>query len=115
MGEQNSATDISMQMLIKRQIEFSVKTFGPPNNNVWGIIDHICKEIDEVLLTEGKDLEEWIDIIILAIDGAWRAGFTPEQIVQALVDKQDKNERRKWPDWRTAEPGKAIEHIKTTS
>jgi hypothetical protein len=27
-----------------------------------------------------------------------------------LVDKQDKNERRTWPDWRTAPADRAIEH-----
>lgn len=41
-----------------------------------------------------------------------RAGYTPEQIVAALVAKQEKNESRQWPDWRTAEPGKAIEHLR---
>ncbi|MGB0131183.1 dATP/dGTP pyrophosphohydrolase domain-containing protein [Chlorobium sp.] len=84
--------------IIERQIEFSV--------------NHICKEIDEVAATEGKDLSEWVDIIILALDGAWRAGFTPKQIVDGLIRKQGINELRTWPDWRTAEPGKAIEHIR---
>ena len=109
---EESRSKQSLQELIERQRDFSIKTFGPPNNNTCGIIDHICKEIDEVAATEGKDLSEWIDIVILALDGAWRAGFTPEQIVQGLLDKQAKNESRRWPDWRTAEPGKAIEHIR---
>lgn len=96
---------------IKRQIEFSKKTYGPGNR--WdGVTDHIEKELYEIRVAEGSDLVEWIDVIILAIDGAWRAGFQPEEIVAALVAKQTKNESRKWPDWRTAEPGKAIEHIR---
>lgn len=49
--------------------------------------------------------------VLLGLVWAWRMGATPEQIISALVDKQTKNEKRKWPDWRTAEPGKAIEHI----
>jgi hypothetical protein len=31
----------------------------------------------------------------------------------ALKAKQTKNENREWPDWRTAAPGKAIEHIRS--
>lgn len=51
----------------------------------------------------------------LAFDGAWRSGHTPEQIVAAIEAKQTKNEGRTWPDWRTAEPGKAIEHVRETA
>src|SRR5690606_18447531 len=58
------------------------------------------------------DPEEWIDIAILALDGAWRSGLSPRGIIDALVSKQGKNERRAWPDWRTADPEKAIEHVR---
>lgn len=96
---------------ICRQIEWSLKTFGPGPRSV-GIVDHIQKELKEIAETDGKDLSEWIDVIILAIDGATREGFTPEQIEDALHAKQVVNEQRQWPDWRDAEPGKAIEHIR---
>ena len=56
------------------------------------------------------DLKEWVDVIILGMDGAWRSGATPEQIVEAIVAKQTKNEGRTWPDWRTAPPDTAIDH-----
>jgi hypothetical protein len=56
------------------------------------------------------DLKEWIDVTILALDGAWRSGASPAEIVAAIVAKQTKNEGRVWPDWRTADPNKAIEH-----
>jgi len=75
------------------------------------VIDHIRKELVEIE-ADPRDLEEWIDVVTLAFDGAWRAGYTLEEIVLAYQAKQKKNENRKWPDWRTAEPGKAIEHIK---
>ena len=55
---------------------------------------------------------KWIDVIILAIDGAWRSGHTSAEIIKALREKQAVNASRKWPDWKTAEPGKAIEHIR---
>jgi hypothetical protein len=58
------------------------------------------------------DMSEWADIIILGIDGAFRAGYSPGEIVSGIRNKFDRNQRRIWPDWRKAEPGKAIEHIK---
>lgn len=95
---------------LERQIAFSERTFGPPSG-VAGVIDHIRKELVEVETAEpGDDLPEWIDVIILALDGAWRSGASPDMIIAALEAKQLKNERRTWPDWKTAEPGKAIEH-----
>src|SRR5574343_921047 len=95
---------------LNRQIVFSVKTFGP-HNNVEGILHHISKEIEEIR-ENPQDLEEWIDILILAFDGALRQGHSPDALIKMLEFKLDKNMNRKWPDWKTAEPGKAIEHIK---
>ena len=95
------------------QREWSEKTFGPGERTV-GIVDHIKKELKEIE-ADPLDLAEWIDVIILALDGAWRAGHSPEEIAQCLSDKQAKNRARKWPDWRTAEEGKAIEHIREQS
>ena len=96
---------------LHRQIAFSESTFGPGERTV-GVVDHIAKELIEVV-DGGGELEEWVDVIILALDGEWRSGHTPEQIAAAIVAKQTKNEGRTWPDWRTAEPGKAIEHVRT--
>ena len=93
---------------LRRQRVFSEKTFGPGTRAV-GIVDHIRKELAEVESDPG-DLKEWIDIVTLALDGAWRAGFMPEEIVAQLDATLVRNEARKWPDWRTADPGKAIEH-----
>ena len=96
---------------IRRQQIFSKKTFGPYTRpgRAAGVIDHIAKELCEVR-DNPADLSEWIDIIILALDGAGTQGYTPEQIAAALEAKQTKNEGRVWPDWRTVKPGIAIEH-----
>lgn len=94
-----------------RQRAWSVRTFGPGERTA-GVIDHIRKELIEVEADPG-DVFEWIDLVILAFDGAWRAGHDVPAIVGALQAKQAKNESRTWPDWRTAEPGKAIEHDRT--
>ena len=93
---------------LKRQRAFSRSTYGP-GPRAEGVIDHIRKELIEVENDPG-DVFEWIDVVLLALDGAWRAGYSPEHIAWALENKQERNEGRDWPDWRTAKPGKAIEH-----
>jgi hypothetical protein len=95
---------------LERQRAFSLRTFGP-GNRTKGVIDHIRKELLEIEANP-LDLTEWVDVILLALDGAWRAGFDPAQITDAIQAKQAKNERRVWPDWRTADPDKAIEHVR---
>lgn len=95
---------------LARQREWSGNTFGPGPRTA-GVIDHIRKELREIE-ADPSDISEWIDVVILALDGAWRAGFQPQEIIDALVAKQNKNEARQWPDWRTASPDKAIEHVR---
>ena len=93
-----------------RQRAFSERTFGPGSRTA-GVVDHIRKELREIE-ADPADLSEWIDVVILAFDGAWRAGYSCEEVVAALVDKQTKNEARNWPDWRTVPDDKAIEHVR---
>ncbi len=123
--------DLSQHLV--RQSAFSAKAFGP-GKRTGGILDHISKELAEVRAeAEGsdettfnpKELEEWIDLVLLSLDGAWRCAAVPTSdgealhpndvadiVCQALIRKLVKNENRSWPDWRTAEPGKAIEHVR---
>ncbi len=105
-ADERSAFDILAHL--QRQREFSEHTFGPGARTA-GICDHIRKELKEIEADPG-DLTEWIDVVILAFDGAWRAGGSPQQIIDAIVAKQTKNEGRTWPDWRTVPADKAIEH-----
>ena len=95
---------------LNKQFSFSQKTWGP-GFRYKAIIDHIKKELVEIE-ADPKDLEEWCDVLLLAFDGAHRAGYTPEQIIEGLKNKQRICEQRKWPDWRTADPDKAIEHVR---
>jgi hypothetical protein len=103
-----SLTAYDLVAHLERQREFSLRTFGP-GRRVEMVTDHIGKELNEVRSSNG-DLAEWIDVILLALDGALRTGATSAQVAAALEAKQSKNERRAWPDWRTAPAGKAIEH-----
>jgi hypothetical protein len=59
------------------------------------VLKHIEKEIEEVR-ENPTDVVEWIDIVLLALDGAFRSGHTPKEICTALIEKQRKNTKRKW-------------------
>lgn len=98
---------------IKRQKTFSENTFGP-GARTKAVLDHIRKELLEIEAAP-NDLEEWVDVIMLALDGAWRSGSEPKDIAETLKDKLTKNENREWPDWKTAEPDKAIEHVRQST
>jgi hypothetical protein len=95
---------------LQHQREWSGRTFGP-GSRAKGVVDHIRKELREIEADPG-DLKEWIDVTILALDGAWRSGASPDQIIAALVAKQSRNEQRAWPDWRTLPDDVAIEHVR---
>lgn len=96
--------------MIAGQKQFSERTFGP-GHRTNGIVDHIKKELREIE-ENPLDLEEWIDVMILGADGAWRTGATPQEVEEMYLSKVRKNFERQWPDWRTADPDKAIEHIR---
>ena len=74
-----------------------------------GICKHIGKELAEIR-AEPESLEEWIDVIILALDGAWRAGYSEQEIAAAMLDKQLINMHRAWP--KVTPEGEATEHIR---
>ena len=80
---------------LARQMRWSHATFGPGRRTI-GITAHIEKELDEIR-AEPHDLEEWLDVVILALDGFWRHGGMPEDLLWRLREKQDKNFARRWP------------------
>lgn len=98
---------------LAHQREWSDTTFGP-GARTKGVIDHIAKELIEVEASDG-DLSEWADVIILGLDGATRSaianGGSVADVLYAVAEKQAHNEARVWPDWRTCDPDKAIEHV----
>lgn len=115
-GAEEDEMPIGFDLLpyLDRQRAFSTKAFGPGERTA-GVIDHIRKELREIELSQGLDIEEWVDVLILAFDGALRSGCNPRDIATALQAKLTKNEGRQWPDWRTADPNKAIEHVRESS
>lgn len=96
---------------LERQRQWSLATFGP-GSRLLGVLDHIRKELREIE-DNPTDVGEWVDVVILALDGAWRSGAEPQQIIDALIAKQARNEARAWPDWRGLSPDRAIEHVRT--
>jgi hypothetical protein len=96
---------------LHRQRAFSLKNFGP-GERAEGVVAHIRKELEEIE-ADPKDLEEWVDVVLLALDGAWRSGNEPEQIAEAINAKLTKNENRQWPNWKEASSDAPIEHIRS--
>ncbi len=113
MSQNTQTASYDLVAHLHRQRAFSERTFGP-DSRAHGVLDHIAKELREIA-AHPADPEEWIDVVLLAFDGARRAGYTPEVIATALTAKQTKNERRTWPDWRSLSPDQAIEHVRAPS
>lgn len=86
---------MTLGQYVQRQREWSERTFGN-SRRTKGILEHIRKELSEIEAAP-EDLEEWIDVIILALDGYWRHGGDPLSIMQHLVLKQVDNFARQWP------------------
>jgi dATP/dGTP diphosphohydrolase len=101
---------INFAEFIDLKWEWSKETFGPGRRTA-GISDHIRRELKEIA-EDPEELDEWVDIILLAIDGACRAGHKGEKIVAGILSKHMKNVGRDWPDWRTMSEDEAIEHVR---
>ena len=116
---------MNLEEHIVRQIKFSERVFGPGRRQK-GILDHIQKECAEV--ENESALDEWVDLILLTVDGAWRhVAHHPDdqripymrktriaRIVCTAIDlKHGRNQQRIWPDWRKVPRDKAIEHDRT--
>lgn len=100
----------SIADFVRAQAEWSAHTFGPGPRSK-GNIDHIRKELAEIEANP-SDVVEWCDVATLALDGAQREGHSPESIAAAMFAKLEKNKGRQWPDWRTHDPDKGVEHIR---
>lgn len=99
--------------IIKDAKAWSSVTFGPGTRER-GVIAHIRKELDEIEAAPTPELKakEWVDVIILGIDGLWRSmPNTPAGALVAMITaKYAKNRQREWPDWRTMSADDPIEH-----
>lgn len=95
---------------ICKQMDWSERTFGSPKfEDSERLCRHIEKELKEIRL-KPYDCEEWADVIILALEGAWRNGHSPLTIAWTLQHKQEKNFARQWNI--PADPLTPIEHCR---
>lgn len=85
---------VSLEQFLEDKYRWSVATFGAGTRTV-GILKHLREELDEIQ-EEPTDLREWIDVILLAFDGAMRQGFSAQAVVRAMRVKQAENEMRTW-------------------
>jgi len=98
-----------LEIYIRDQRVWSKSIFGP-GRRTKGICQHIRTEMQEIA-ADPKDWREWIDIVILALDGAWRHGGSPREIAIHLYEKQQINFARHWPPRRSQAEDEATEHI----
>lgn len=124
---------MDLEAHLKRQMEFSRNRFGPESRKE-AVADHIRQELEEVL--EEGNPREWVDLVLLSLDGLWRSiqysskpnfeienlesenrefvevswNNVPKIACMLIEEKQSKNEKRTWPDWRKIDPKKAINH-----
>ena len=89
--------------------EWSQATFGTDaERGPVGPLKHLAKEVQECL-ADPSDLEEYADCLFLVFDATRRAGFTFDQLVEAVFAKLAKNKRREWPRPTSDEP---VEHVR---
>ena len=96
---------------IATQKEWSNIVFGN-GLRTEGICKHIESELGEIRAAP-TDVMEWVDVIILALDGAWRSGHSTDEILWAMVKKQMKNLQRKWHPQNSGD--KPVFHVKEAS
>lgn len=99
---------MDLKLYLRQQREWSLRTFGPGPRTV-GLTKHIEKECGEIRESP-RDLEEWADVMILALDGFWRAGGGEDDLPYYLLRKQCKNFARKWPPHLPED--QPVEHVK---
>lgn len=88
--------DVDFMTYVTKQRNWSERTFGvAAYTDHERLTAHIKKELAEIQRSP-CDCEEWIDVIILAIEGAWRMGHSPMTIASTLQLKQEKNFARQW-------------------
>ena len=111
-AEEHQKRAFSLAAFFETRKAWSIETFGPAYIYK-RVVAHIRKELLEI---EAKpdDLEEWVDVALMAMDGAWRAaGADGDGFVAALLAKAAKNMKRTWPDWRTMNQDAPIEHVRS--
>lgn len=111
MGYLISTHEAITPQWLDQMYEWNLRTFGP-GLRTEGVTDHIARELDEIRQAP-TDRVEWADALLLVLAGFMRAvNGDAEALIDAVRAKHQINLVRRWPDWRTADHDKAIEHIR---
>ncbi len=118
--QRKSTRAVEISRFLAEKARWSRRTFGD-GPRTKGILAHISKELAEIM-ADPLDLEEWIDVFMLATDGYWRAWVARnpersgdmEQMAQDFIDgiraKHAKNEARQWPAAKSQD--EPVEHVR---
>lgn len=81
-----------------RHLEWGWATFGTPQDGrgPLGPLDHALKEVEEIQANP-TDIVEWVDAIILTIDGYFRAGGDAEVLKLERIAYLASVEYQSWP------------------
>ena len=86
--------------------EWSDRQFG--NVGQVGPLKHLAREAIEAAEAP-DDISEFADILMLVWDATRRAGFSDEQLAEAVAEKLKRNKRRVWGEVKDGEP---CHHVK---
>jgi len=101
---------IDILKLEAERLEWSLKTFpeATPQSSLEKLKSEI-KEVEQNILDEVKDVEEYADCLMCLFDSAGRQAITPESIFIAFEKKLAKNKARVW----TKNPDNSYSHVKS--
>jgi len=98
--------------IVQEQKIWAMKTFGEGMHTA-GLLKHIGKECNEIHRAP-YDTEEWCDVLILAMEGAWRSGVSPKEVEAILKEKLRKIQLRSYPAATDRVDGEPIEHLRAS-
>jgi hypothetical protein len=88
---------------------WACKQFRPDGgDDPRGAISHLKKEVDELYDTP-FDLTEYADCAMLLFDACQIAGYTPEQLLEAVAVKLEINKNREWGE---PDENGVVEHVR---
>jgi hypothetical protein len=103
-----SDRSLSLELFWYTLAEWSRATFGPDSGGPTGALKHLAKEVAECQ-EKPDDIFEYADCCFLLFDSVRRAGFTYEQLMDAIWKKLAINKKRKWGP---RVPGQPVERIR---
>jgi hypothetical protein len=106
LREELREAQFEFNRFMEERREWALKQF--PTQSCESVCRHIEKELTEIRACN-TDLVEWIDVVLLAMEGYCRSGGNASDIFSAMKAKHAVNLTRKWQKPNGDEP---IEHVR---